>query len=75
MESDASMLGVLSAGSFFLLIISLPPTGIGIVFPRGFCVVISLLAEILLIHNSILANDECYTTDGSAPTIASPPLQ
>src|SRR5580700_4741789 len=55
-----SELGVLSVGSFFLLIFSLPPTGIGIVFLHGFGVVISLLAEILLIHGSILANDECH---------------
>src|SRR5580700_11820868 len=55
-----SELGVLSVGSFFLLIFSLPPTGIGIVFLHGFGVVISLLAEILLIHDSVLSNDECH---------------
>src|SRR6266853_1072191 len=59
--SNRAMLFYLSflyASNLVLLLFSLLPTGIGVVFLHSFGVSIGLLAEILLIHHSIQANDE-----------------
>jgi hypothetical protein len=48
--------------SSLLLLFSLLPTGIGIVFLHVFGMKIGLLAEILLIHHSINADDESHHT-------------
>jgi hypothetical protein len=54
------LLGFLLGSSLLLLLFSLLPTGIGVVFLHSFGENISLLAEVLLIHYSILVNDECH---------------
>src|SRR5580704_15160696 len=52
------LLGFLLRCSFFLLLFGFFPTGIGVVFLHGFGEDIGLLAEILLIDNSVGADDE-----------------
>src|SRR5271165_1750224 len=46
------------ASIFLLLAFSPLPSGIGLVFPHSFGENIGLVAEISLIHDSILVNDE-----------------
>ena len=50
---SAGLLGFLPPSNLLLLLFSLLPTGIGVVFLHTFGENVSLLAEILLIHHSI----------------------
>src|ERR1035437_6385488 len=60
--TECLLLGFLPASILLLLLFRLLPTGIGVVFAHGFGENIGLLAEILLIHDSILANNERHHT-------------
>src|SRR5271165_1098107 len=53
-------LGFLLASNLLLLLFTLLPTGIGVVFLDRLGESIGLLPEILLVHDSILADDECH---------------
>src|SRR6266481_1676922 len=57
-RQECLLVGFLLASSLLLLLFSLLPTGIGVVFLHGFGENIGLLAEVLLIHHSIFSNDE-----------------
>src|ERR1035438_2304196 len=54
------LLGFLLASSLLLLLFSLLPTGVGVVFLHGSGQGVSLLAEILLVNYSVLVNNECH---------------
>src|ERR1700733_7914388 len=53
-----ALLRLLYGGGFFDWFLSFPPGGIGVVVLHGFTCVFGLLAEVLLIHNSIFVDDE-----------------
>src|SRR3984957_18098889 len=53
-------LGFLVASNLVLLLYSLLPLGIGIVFLHGLSECIGLFPEVLLIHHAIVGNDECH---------------
>src|SRR5271166_4223215 len=53
-------LGFRLASSLLLLLFSLLPTGIGVEFLHRLGENIGLLTEILLVHDSILVDDECH---------------
>src|SRR4029077_5681148 len=57
----AFLLVFLLANGLRLFVVGLLPAGIGVVFVHRFGDDIGLFAEILLIHHSILANDECHS--------------
>ena len=54
------LLVFLLANGLRLFVVGLLPTGIGVVLAHRFGDNFGLFAEILLIHHSILANDECH---------------
>src|SRR5208283_4636290 len=60
--TECRLLGFLLDSSLLLLLFSLLPTGIGVVFLHTFGENIGLPAEILLIHHAVLGDDERHHT-------------